>query len=761
VFVFSILTMKTLTFLLFLVSIQTFGQITLIPAGSSWKYLDNGSNQGTNWTDPSFNDASWASGNAELGYGDGDEATVVSYGNSATNKHITTYFRKTFNISNTYSSYTLRVKRDDGIVVYINGTQVFRDNLNASFDYQTLANTNASDDGASWIESTIGSGALQAGNNVIAVEIHQVTAASTDISFDLQLLGNLSNIVSRGPYLQMGTSTAMQVRWRTPTASNSEVKIGTTYGDWTNIFRENTSTTEHIVNLSGLNPNTKYYYTIGSTTEVIQSLSDNYFYTAPTVGTEQKIRVWATGDCGTGNAAQIAVKNRFQNYVGNNYINLWLLLGDNAYAYGNDTEYQNNFFQPYQNDRIMKQTLLMPALGNHDYYSGTGFQNDPSLAYFLNFSLPTNAQIGGIASNTEAYYSYNYGNVHFVSIDSFGREGTGGYILPDTLQNQQIAWLKNDLATNTQKWTILYWHHPPYTMGSHNSDSETDLKAIREKVIPILERYKVDLVLCGHSHNYERSFLMKGHFGLEATFNNSHKKSTSSGKYDGSIDSCPYIFKSNQAGQGIVFVVAGSAGWGGGGTQANYPHNAMYFSHSTNGGSIYLEIEANRLDLKWIADDGAIKDQFTMMKDVSKKVSLIANPNQNTINLNASWVGTYNWTTGGQTTQRITLNNPIIGASYYVQDSQGCLRDTVQILSDVACASSRNIVLNMAAGSVAKYESSGQITASNIISTPADVKYDAARSILLTPGFQVKNCGKFSAYIDGCANLKQANTPPD
>jgi acid phosphatase type 7 len=331
--------MKTYTIFLFLFSIQSFGQVTLVPAGSNWKYLDNGSNQGTTWTTSSFNDASWASGNAELGYGDDDEATVVSFGGNASNKFITTYFRKTFNLSNTYPSYTLRVKRDDGIVVYVNGTQVFRDNINEPFNYQTLANVSVTDDGATWIETMLSSSVLQTGNNTIAVEIHQSSAGSSDISFDLQLLGNTSNTVSRGPYLQMGTSNSMQIRWRTATASDSEVKIGTTFGVWTNIFRDNSTTTEHIVNLSGLSPNTKYYYTVGSTTEIIQSSTDHYFYTAPTIGNEQKIRVWATGDCGTGTATQTAVKNRFLNYIGSNYINLWLLLGDNAYGTGLDTEY--------------------------------------------------------------------------------------------------------------------------------------------------------------------------------------------------------------------------------------------------------------------------------------------------------------------------------------------------------------------------------------------------------------------------------------
>ena len=109
-------------------SASLFGQTTLISYNSSWKYLDNGTNQGIAWSGVSFNDASWASGNAQLGYGDGDEATVVSYGGNANKKYITTYFRKIITVTNaaSYTGFTLSIKRDDGAVVYINGTERYR-----------------------------------------------------------------------------------------------------------------------------------------------------------------------------------------------------------------------------------------------------------------------------------------------------------------------------------------------------------------------------------------------------------------------------------------------------------------------------------------------------------------------------------------------------------------------------------------------------------------------------------------------------------
>ena len=151
--------------------------------------------------------------------------------------------------------------------------------------------------------------------------------------------------------------------------------------------------------------------------------------------------------------------NAYQNFVGNQYTNLWLLLGDNAYNSGLDTEYQNKFFQPYMAGKVMAQTAIFPAPGNHDYYNTTNL-NSLTTPYFQNFTIPTQAESGGIASNTEAYYSFDYANIHFISLNSYGT--VDDKKLYDTT-GTQAQWLKQDLLANTQKWTIVYWHHPPYT----------------------------------------------------------------------------------------------------------------------------------------------------------------------------------------------------------------------------------------------------------------------------------------------------------
>ncbi len=170
------------------------GSSTLVAQGSSWKFLDNGSNQGTAWQAPTFNDAAWASGAAPLGYGD-PMSTTVSYGPSPSNRYITTYFRRTFTVANPglYSSLTLHLRRDDGAVVYLNGAEVARSNMPAgTITYQTLAlvavdGTNET----TFFSYAIPVGALVAGNNTLAVEIHQQRANSSDLGFDLRLVDNL------------------------------------------------------------------------------------------------------------------------------------------------------------------------------------------------------------------------------------------------------------------------------------------------------------------------------------------------------------------------------------------------------------------------------------------------------------------------------------------------------------------------------------------------------------------------------------------
>lgn len=182
---------------------------TLIARGAEWKFLDTGSNQGSAWRASAFNDSSWSNGNAELGYGDGDEATTVSFGSDAANKHITTYFRKSFNVTDpaSVSQLTLRMRRDDGAVVYLNGTEVARSNMpDGEIAFGTLASSGA--DESTFFELTLDRSLLVTGSNVLAVEVHQAAPDSSDISFDAELISTGFN----GTPIDVNSSGLIRVR---------------------------------------------------------------------------------------------------------------------------------------------------------------------------------------------------------------------------------------------------------------------------------------------------------------------------------------------------------------------------------------------------------------------------------------------------------------------------------------------------------------------------------------------------------------------
>ncbi|MEP6724501.1 MAG: metallophosphoesterase family protein, partial [Bacteroidota bacterium] len=709
---------------------------TIFNFGSSWKYLDNGTNQGTAWVPAAFSDASWKTGSGKFGYGD-PVTTIVYSGCPPSNypaaevaapacatKSITTYFRKTFNITGVsgYSSFTISAYRDDGIAVYVNGTEVVRDLLAAGATYTTLASS-ASDDGQVINTYSVPALPFVEGANTISVEMHQTAANSTDISFDMQLAGNTAGgtepDVTRGPFLQMLSTDAVSIRWSTTIANTSRVLWGNSESTVTSAISNGANLIDHEMRITGLSPDTKYYYAIGSATSILKGSYRNYFTTAPLANTKRAIRIGVFGDPGTGTSSQkgsrdsyIKIKNGYNNSE------LAIMLGDNAYNAGTEAEHNTGFFDIYNNN-LFDNHALFSVPGNHEYANDGTRAVDHNIPYYSIFSVPTAAESGGLASGTEHYYSFNYGNIHFVMLDTYGVDA-GKHLYDDTTAGQQALWLKADLTANagTHKWTIVCMHHPPYTNGSHRTDNtagEGDLQLIRQRIVPILERFGVDVVLAGHSHVYERSFLVKDHTGLSSPFNTAAagagtKISSSNARYDGSMpsnvasadtsaanSSCPYFTIDSVYKHGTVYVVAGSAGQIGSGSGSTYP---VFYTRNQSGstggetGSLYLEIQDNRLDAKFAGNSGTTRDQFTIMKGVNKKTVINTTVNTAT-NLNASWVGGYNWFTLPATTTATTRALAVTPAAtgtftYYVNDSLApkttCIADTflLQVTSALA-----------------------------------------------------------------------------
>ncbi|MEC9477301.1 MAG: DNRLRE domain-containing protein [Planctomycetota bacterium] len=399
--------------------------------------------------------------------------------------------------------------------------------------------------------------------------------------------------VIRGPYLQMVTSSSIVLRWRTDNPTTSGIRFGPSPGALTSAVTSTASVLDHEITLTGLDPSTRYYYSIGTDSQDLAGDSnDHYFVTSPVVGTTTPFRVWSIGDFGTAGANQLAVRDAYYNYAGTDYTNLWLMLGDNAYLNGTDTEYQQAVFNVYQD--LLIQTPFASTRGNHETNSAV---------YYGIVNNPTAGQSGGVASGTEAFFSFDYGNVHFVCLDSEGSD-----LSPF---GPMLTWLELDLATTTQDWIIAYFHHPPYTKGTHDSDNPLDssgkMRDMRQNALPVLEAGGVDLTLAGHSHVYERSFLIDGHYGTSGTWNPAlHLVDGGSGDPSGTG---AYI-KDPDPNQGAVYIVMGSSGQLGNGT-LNHP--AMFKSVPVLG-SIVLDFDGHEMGVTMVRNDGGVEDVFTISK---------------------------------------------------------------------------------------------------------------------------------------------------
>lgn len=406
--------------------------------------------------------------------------------------------------------------------------------------------------------------------------------------------------VIRGPYLQAASPTSLVVRWRTDTASDSRVLLGSAPGSLTQTSENRSLVTEHVVTVTGLAPDTRYYYAVGSSTTVLAGDDTQHsFITSPTAGTAKPTRIWAIGDPGTRSASQRAVRDAYYAFAGDRPTDVFLLLGDNAYNSGTDAEYQDAVFGALNGySTLLRRTCAWPTIGNHDTAQAMSWASIP---YNDIFSPPTAGQAGGLASGTPEYYSFDYGNIHFVCLNSMRAIDRGR-------ASAQVAWLRADLAATTAKWIIAFWHHPPYTKGSHDSDTEGELREMRENLLPVIEAGGVDLVLGGHSHSYERSFLLNGHYGNSSTLVSTMKRDGGNGR----PESTGAYTKSPGANRGTVYVVTGSSGQISGG-RLNHP--AM-FTSMNQPGSLVVDVDGERLTGRFLRDNGVVADTFTVIKEV-------------------------------------------------------------------------------------------------------------------------------------------------
>jgi hypothetical protein len=590
-------------------------ETVLVQAGKSmvWKANASDPGLGLTWTTEGFAATGWNSGTYGIGYETGTGAaallstTVPSTSNSV-------YTRTTFTIADVaaVSNVFLGADYDDGIVAWINGVEIYRSGQVPAGTpaWNTPASSHESSNGTSpgytplQDVTTKARSAMHNGTNVLAIGVWNTTLPSSDLVLVPRLSINRDAAVTRGPYLQLGAPTQMTVRWRTTTTGDSCVRYGPAPGSLSSITCTPAASTEHSVTVTGLAPATKYFYSVGTSGGALAGNTSDYsFTTSPTAGTPKTSRVWVLGDSGTANSNARAVRDAYLGFTGAGTTDLLLMLGDNAYQNGTDTEYQAAVFDTYPS--VLRSTVLWPTLGNHDGVSAdSATQSGP---YYDMFTLPTGAQAGGFASGTEAYYSFDYGDIHFICLDSYETDRSAGGAMMD--------WLAADLADTTANWIIAYFHHPPYSKGSHDSDTSSQMIDMREEALPILELGGVDMVLTGHSHSYERSYLLDGHYGVSSTLTAAMKKDAGDGRPDGSG-----AYEKTGGGpashDGAVYVVAGSSG-----QMMSGPlnHPAMYVSLVALG-SLVLDFDADTLDATFLDSAGAVRDYFTIVKTSSTPV---------------------------------------------------------------------------------------------------------------------------------------------
>jgi hypothetical protein len=282
---------------------------------------------------------------------------------------------------------------------------------------------------------------------------------------------------ARTPYLQQVTDGTADLSW--VSAADASLSVTISAADGTTVVtpaatRDPTAavavgSSQWLAPLRPLTPATIYCYDVQGGSAASARLG---FRTAPAPASGATVRFLAFGDSGGGGSDQIALRDQMATVP----FDLIIHTGDIAYENGTRVEFQENFFKPYAD--YLQYFPVFPASGNHEYAT------DDAAPFREAFVLPEN----GGPEGKERWYSFDWGDVHFVALDT---EKSGPV---------QAAWLDADLTANTRPWTIVYGHKPPFSSGEHGSDA-----GFQTSFVPLLEKHHVPLVLNGHDHDYERT----------------------------------------------------------------------------------------------------------------------------------------------------------------------------------------------------------------------------------------------------------------
>jgi hypothetical protein len=514
----------------------------IIPFQTEWMCYDYGDPSEMTWK------TWWKTVKAPLKIELQDERPITSY-----------YFRKQFEVpdADEITSLLLEVSYTGGVVVYINGEEVLRRNLPENPGFSVLASpseyppymTSMHGDEIQEAFTGISPSVLRDGANLIAVELHLPDEDVNEINFALRLAAGKGFHIIKGPYLQNLSKTSVTIVWETDLPSTSEVYYGPGFS-----VKDEMPKTIHEITLTDLKPETTYFYHVLSQVPKGRKLPEGVppyvlsgvysFKTAIEPG--KPFKFIAYGDSRSNPEIHSKLVSLMRKLLESSLregesgpaflVNSGDLVSNGRY-YG---QWGDQFFGPLE--PLISSIPIWPVIGNHER----------SHANFFNLlSLP----------NNEAWYSFDYGDAHFLMIDTEFDYSPG---------SEQYQFIVDDLSKSKAKWKFVAFHKPPYTAVQRRVPG--NLRA-REILNPLFEKYGVDIVFCGHDHNYVRSKPING----------------------------------------VIYVITGG---GGAGLYEVMPVASMDWAEVAVAAHHFclVEIDGSRLRLTAIDDEGKVIDRFMLYK---------------------------------------------------------------------------------------------------------------------------------------------------
>ena len=454
-----------------------------IKPGDNWSYFKGTVAPPVNWPAVLFDDSAWPSGPAgfSIGFGNYDEATTLP---DMPGNYVSVFLRRKFVVAQLDDVVwpVLRIDYDDGFVAYLNGVEIARRGLPGNVGSSVLFNTPASPHSrgvGEEIDLRAWRSLFHEGTNVLALQVHNAQVGDATWAVVPALLAG----ITRGPFLQSTSTNRTLVVWKTAIPADTKVEFGLTPQLGTVVF-DAVPNTNHVVELTGLQADTPYFYQASSSAagKTVRS----HVHSLTTLKSEGTVKFLVVGDTGIGQSAQYDIARELAKRGGD----LLLHVGDVVYPQFTSERVDAKLFSVY--GELMAAQPWFLTIGNHDLYAGE--------AHYLNaFHLPTNAVTG-----TEHFYSVDHGDVHFSVL-----------MIPYVTQYQltvgsdQYRWLTNDLATTSKPWKVLAYHVPMQTSALHRVDDWNlngirDSEEIRAVLLPVAAQYGVQITFSGHDHVFER-----------------------------------------------------------------------------------------------------------------------------------------------------------------------------------------------------------------------------------------------------------------